>query len=120
MMTRLRIGLLMVALACLAGCSAAISERDTLMKEKYAAYPDNIKKAIDGGTLVKGMTQEQVLLALGRTPCFDSRNIRGKVYDNWAYKLDKTTGKLVVPLKCFEAHNAVVFENGLLIEWDDK
>lgn len=115
-----RYGLSLVALAFLAGCAAGESERQALMREKYPSYPDNIKKAIDSGTLVKGMTQEQVLLALGRTPCINSRTLKGKTYDSWAYQLDEQTGKLIVPTHCSMGRQAVVFENGRLTEWDAK
>jgi hypothetical protein len=64
------------------------------------------------------MDQEQVLLAIGETPCVASRTLKGKVYDTWAYRLDKSTGKLVVPDRCSTAQRAVVFENGRLVDWD--
>ena len=115
-----RDGVLVLILICLGGCSAAESQRQALMREKYPSYPEHIKQAIDSGTLVKGMTQEQVLLAIGRTPCVNSRSLKGKIYDSWAYKLDPATGKLIVPERCHEGRQAVVFENGYLTEWDAK
>jgi outer membrane protein assembly factor BamE len=115
-----RDSLLVLVLACLGGCSADESQRQVLMRGKYPSYPEHIKQAIDSGTLVKGMTQEQVLLAIGRTPCVNSRTLKGKTYDSWAYQLDQQSGKLVVPSHCSLGRQAVVFENGYLTEWDAK
>jgi len=115
-----RYGVSLAALAYLAGCAAGESSRQALMREKYPSYPDHIKKAIDSGTLVKGMTQEQALLVLGQTPCVNYRTLKGKAYDSWGYQLDEQTGKLVVPTHCSLARQAVVFEDGRLTEWDAK
>ncbi len=109
-----------VFLIGMTGCSAPESQRQQLMREKYPSYPEDVRKAIDSGTLLKGMSQEQVLLALGPTPCTNSRTIKGKIYDSWAYKLDAASGKLTPPVRCHEGRQAVVFENGRVIEWDAK
>jgi hypothetical protein len=106
-----------VLLVGLAACAADSAKQ--VGREKYAAYPENIRKAIDKGAVLKGMTQEQVVLAVGRTGCTDTRTIGGKYYDSWTYHMDKYSGKLSDPGRC-PADHAVIFEDGYVIEGETE
>src|SRR5512145_1960804 len=44
-------------------------ERRRLMKEEYPSYPERIRRAIDRNSVMRGMTEEQVYLALGSPVC---------------------------------------------------
>ena len=112
----LRVAFLVVFLGTLAACAG---EDRSAARAKYATYPENIRKAIDSGDVVKGMNQEQVLLSVGETHCVDARTIGGKTFDSWTYHADKYTGKLSAVGRCPGDH-AVIFEEGYVIEGETK
>lgn len=107
-------GFMLVMLAGLAGCASDGPDRSQI-RSKYPTYPENIRKAIDNGVVLKGMTQEQVILAIGDTPCIDSRVMGGTALDSWTYRADPYTGKLSRPGRC-PGNHPVIFEGGYVIE----
>ena len=118
--TMMREGVAVGFLAILLGTlSACAGEDRSAARAKYSTYPENIRKAIDSGDIVKGMNQEQVLLSVGETHCVDSRTMSGKAYDSWTYHADKYTGKLSPIGRCPGDH-PVIFENGYVIEGETK
>lgn len=107
---------LTLILAGLAGCAA---DDRAVTREKYATYPEHIRKAIDKGAVLKGMTQEQVLLSVGQTRCIDARSIGGKEFDSWTYHADQYSGKLSPVTRCPGDH-AIIFEDGYVIEGETQ
>ena len=104
---------------CAGGCGE--TRQEVLMRDHFPSYPQEIKDAIQGGYLVKGMDQDQVFLTLGPTPCVTARTEGGKTFASWAYKLDTATYKVVAPSRCFESQHkpyTVYFENGRVTQWD--
>ena len=101
-----------IVILATAACSADTPERTGA---KYSTYPENVRKAIDNGVVLKGMTQEQVVLAVGQSHCVDARIVQGQHLDSWTYHADKYTGKLSVPGRCPGDH-PVIFEDGYVIE----
>lgn len=99
-----------IALCFLAGCSLD-RERARLMKEQYPAYPQLIKRAIDDGYVTRGMTHEQVYLALGPAYCKTPAHYQGKKVETWMYPPDEG-------MPCSNARNKVYFENGEVIGWE--
>jgi outer membrane protein assembly factor BamE (lipoprotein component of BamABCDE complex) len=114
-----KFGMLILLVLCVAGCSE--TQQEIAMRDKFPSYPEEIKDAIKGGYLVKGMDQDQVLLALGPTSCVATRSAGGKTYASWAYMLDTSTYKIIEPPRCFESEfkpYTVYFENGRVTQWD--
>jgi hypothetical protein len=108
-------------LVCTALMGCGEDMRDILMKEKYPTYDPAIRDAIDKGYPLEGMDATQVEMALGSTPCITTRSEGNKVYASWAYELDKSTYKPIVPKRCFDGHYApytVFFEDGRVTHWD--
>lgn len=50
---------------------------------KIAGYPEKIKKAISNAQVAKGMTREQVLMALGYPMSSENPNLDAKVWRYW-------------------------------------
>ena len=109
----LRCAIVTLTLAGLGACADDSTQR--VSREKYSTYPENVKKAIDKGAILKGMTQEQVILAVGQTSCIDARIVQGTHLDSWGYHADQYTGKLSAPGRCPGDH-PVIFEDGYVIE----
>jgi len=95
------------------GCSEDSPQQRS--RAKYATYPENIRKAIDNGDVLKGMTQEQVILAIGETQCVDSRTFGGVVFENWMYEANANTKKLSRPKRCGPGYQ-IMFEDGYVID----
>ena len=112
-------GLFLLMVTAVAGCGESV--REIMMKEKYPSYPPEIREAIDKGYIVKGMDATQVELALGPTPCIQTRSEGQKAYASWGYALNKSTYKVVVPERCFDSQYApytVFFEDGRVTQVD--
>jgi hypothetical protein len=103
---------LVAAILLTAGC-AADRERDRLMKEKYPAYPEDIKRAIDQTYLMVGMDREQVYLVLGEPMCKKTITRNGKDVEAWMYP----PGGME---PCRTAQHRLYFEEGRLQEWETK
>jgi hypothetical protein len=101
--------LIVLGLCLLAGCFAD-KERERLMKEQYPSYPELIKRAITGGNVMRGMTHDQVYLALGPAYCKTPTLYQGKKVETWMYPPDEG-------MPCTNARNRVYFENGEVIGW---
>ena len=114
---RVGVAFLGILLGTLAACAG---DDHSAARAKYSTYPENIRKAIDSGDVVRGMNQEQVLLSIGETHCVDSRIMSDKSYDSWTYHEDKYSGKLSPLGGCRPGEHAVIFENGYVIEGETK
>lgn len=104
------LSMIVLTLCFLAGCSWD-KERERLMKEQYPSYPELVKRAIDGGNVMRGMTHDQVYLALGPAYCKKPTQYQGKKVETWMYPPDEG-------MPCTHARNKVYFENGEVIGWD--
>lgn len=98
---------LLAALVLLAGCSA---ERSRLMKEQYPSYPEAIKRAIEQGYLLRGMTHEQVFLALGEPMCKKEIAAGGRKLEVWLYP---PSGRE----PCATGQYRVYFDKGVVDSW---
>ncbi|MDE3018493.1 MAG: hypothetical protein KGO52_11800 [Nitrospirota bacterium] len=94
----------------LVGCE---TERDRLMRDKYPAYSDNIKRAIGESYLLIGMDQEQVYLTLGPAMCKTQVQRKGKLVEVWLYPPGGRD-------PCVTAKHRVYFDRGRVTEWEAK
>ncbi|MDE3036205.1 MAG: hypothetical protein KGJ14_09560, partial [Nitrospirota bacterium] len=94
----------------LVGCE---TERDRLMRDKYPAYSDNIKRAIDENYLLTGMDQDQVYLTLGPAMCKTQVQRKGKLVEVWLYPPGGRD-------PCVTAKHRVYFDRGRVTEWEAK
>jgi len=97
----------LVTLAALAGCDL---ERSRLMKEKYPAYPEHIKRAIDQGYPVHGMDHDQVYLVFGEPICKKTIQYQGRPVEVWLYPPGGRN-------PCDTAEFRVYFEDGAVTSW---
>ena len=51
---------------------------------KIARYPENIRNAIATGTVVPGMTREQVIISVGYPPMHKTPSLDTPVWNHWA------------------------------------
>jgi len=102
---------LVLAFSLIWGC--ADQERERLMKEKYPAYPQDIKLAVDGGYLLVGMDRDQVFLVLGAPMCKKTIEHKGKPAEAWLYPPGGQE-------PCRTAQHRLYFEEGRLLEWESK
>jgi outer membrane protein assembly factor BamE len=102
--------LIVLGLCLLTGCFAD-KERERLMKEQYPSYPELIKRAIDDGYVTRGMTYDQVYLALGPAYCRTPTYYQGKKVETWMYPPDEG-------MPCARARSRIYFENGQVIGWE--
>ena len=101
--------LLMISVAILlSGCN---SERSRLMKVEYPSYPEGVRHSIDRGTIMRGMNQDQVYLALGSPVCKTEIQDQGRPVTVWLYP---PIGRDA----CATAGFRVYFENGVVTTWD--
>lgn len=90
------------------GCDA---ERQRLMKEQYPFYPERIRRAIQLGTVMRGMTEEQVYVSLGAPACKRDIQRQGTPIRVWLYP---PIGRDA----CMTADFRVYFEEGQVTTWD--
>lgn len=101
------------AVLLLTSACAGDRERERLMKEKYPAYPEDIKRAIDQTYLMVGMDREQAYLVLGEPMCKKTIERSGKEVEAWFYPPGGTD-------PCRTAQHRLYFEGGRLQEWETK
>jgi len=99
-----------LGIGLLVGCE---TDRDRLMRDKYPAYPDPIKRAIDESYLLTGMDQEQVYLVLGPAMCKKQIQRKGKPAEVWLYPPGGRD-------PCLTAKHRVYFDQGRVTEWEVK
>jgi hypothetical protein len=100
-------GLFLVAV-WMSGCS---SERSRLLHEEYPSYSEGVRWAIDRGRVQRGMSQNQVYLALGSPVCKKGVDEKGRILTVWLYP----------PIgrdPCVTADFRVYFEAGVVTTWD--
>ncbi|MEW6248043.1 MAG: hypothetical protein AB1555_15195 [Nitrospirota bacterium] len=90
--------------------SACDTTRERLMNERYPAYPETIKRAIDRGFLINGMDHDQVFLTLGEPVCKKTIQHNGRPVEVWLYP---PSGKN----PCTTAEFRVYFEAGGVTGW---
>jgi outer membrane protein assembly factor BamE len=90
------------------GCD---SERSRLLRDNYPSYSEGIRRSIDGGTIMRGMNQDQVYLALGSPVCKTEIQDQGRPVQVWLYP---PIGRDA----CITADFRVYFENGVVTTWD--
>src|SRR5581483_6190677 len=90
--------------------SACDTTRERLMNERYPAYPENIKRAIDRGFLINGMDHDQVFLTLGEPVCKKTIQHDGRPIEVWLYPPGGKT-------PCMTAEFRVYFEGGAVTGW---
>ncbi len=110
-MTRLRqifINSLLLLAVVLPGCN---TERHRLMTDHYPTYPDGVRWAIDKGNILRGMTEDQVYLALGSPVCKKDVENQGQLVTVWLYP---PIGRNA----CITSAFRVYFEAGAVTTWD--
>jgi hypothetical protein len=113
----LKTGARTTALAALA--SAALSfascdtERQQLMRDQFPTYPETVKRAIEHGYLLHGMTHEQVYLTLGPAICKTDGQYEGRPVEVWLYPPGGRE-------PCRTAQHRVYFDNGLVSSWESR
>ena len=55
-------------------------------KELIASYPPEVRDAISRGTVIRGMTREQVIIAAGYPPTHRTFSVNENVWNLWASK----------------------------------
>jgi hypothetical protein len=104
--------LLLTGLCLIAvGFSGCASERSRLLKEEYPSYPEGVRRTIDRGTIIRGMNQDQVFLALGSPVCKTEIQDQGRAVQVWLYP---PIGRDA----CVTADFRVYFEEGVVTTWD--
>lgn len=96
------------AATALSGCD---SERRRLMKDDYPSYSEGVRRTIDRGTIMRGMNQDQVYLALGSPVCKTEIQDQGRPVQVWLYP---PIGRDA----CVTADFRVYFEDGVVTTWD--
>ncbi len=96
------------AAAVLSGCD---SERSRLLKEQYPSYSEGVRRTINRGTILRGMKQDQVYLALGSPVCRTQIQDEGRPVQVWLYP---PIGRDA----CITADFRVYFEEGVVTTWD--
>jgi outer membrane protein assembly factor BamE len=81
------------------------------MRERYSSYPENIKRAIDNGYLLRGMNQDQVYLVHGQPICKKQIEYKGSPMEVWLYPPGGRD-------PCTTAEFRVYFENGAVTTWE--
>ncbi len=100
-------GLFLVAMA-LPGCD---TERHRLLTQEYPSYPEGVRWAIDKGNILRGMTEDQVYLALGSPVCKKDVVDEGRTVTVWLYP---PIGRNA----CITSAFRVYFERGAVTTWD--
>lgn len=99
---------LVLVAAVLWGCD---SERSRLLRDNYPSYSEGVRRSIDGGTIMRGMNQDQVYLALGSPVCKTEIQDQGRPVQVWLYP---PIGRDA----CITADFRVYFEEGRVTTWD--
>ena len=91
--------------------SACDGHRQRLMSEQYPSYPEGVRWAIDKGNILRGMTEDQVYLALGSPVCKKDVADEGRTVTVWLYP---PIGRNA----CVTSDFRVYFEQGAVTTWD--
>jgi len=90
---------------------ACDGERQRLMTEQYPSYPDSVRRSIDRGNILRGMSEDQVYLALGSPVCKKNVDDEGRSVTVWLYP---PIGRDA----CVTSDFRVYFEQGAVTTWD--
>ena len=85
-MHALRMFFTVAGLALLVGCSTSPLSRIDANRAKYESWPLEVQQAILNGEAIKGMTPEQVEMAMGRPSEIVSRAARQGDDEVWIYR----------------------------------
>ena len=91
--------------------SSCDGQRSRLMTEQYPSYPEGVRWAIDKGNILRGMTEDQVYLALGTPVCKKDVEDEGRTVTVWLYP---PIGRNA----CITSAFRVYFEQGAVTTWD--
>lgn len=91
--------------------SACDGQRQRLMTEHYPSYPESVRWAIDRGSVLRGMSEDQVYLALGSPVCKKTVEDEGRPVTVWLYP---PIGRDACVTSAFR----VYFEQGSVATWD--
>ena len=90
----LRFAFLAAGLA-LAGCSSSPLSRIDSNRARYESWPIDVQEAVLNGEVKKGMTPEQVEMALGKPSQVISRSSRAGEDEVWVYRKGGTGSGLL-------------------------
>lgn len=79
-------------LMALAACSSSPMSRIDANRGKYDSYPIEVRQAILDGMAIKGMTPEQVEMALGKPTEVITRSAKGGDDEVWVYRKSEGMG----------------------------
>jgi outer membrane protein assembly factor BamE len=80
------------------------------MTARYPSYPPAIQHVIDRHSVMRGMTQEQVYLSLGKPMCKKTVQDGGTLTEVWLYPPAGRT-------PCLDAETRVFFQEGVVTGW---
>lgn len=86
--------LLCSGLLLFAGCSTSPMSRIDANRGRYESWPIEVQQAVLNGRPIKGMTPEQVEMALGKPSEVVSRSAKGGDDEVWVYRKGSALGGL--------------------------
>jgi hypothetical protein len=91
--------LMVSGLLLLAGCSTSPISRIDADRARYESWPLEVQQAVLNGEAIKGMSPEQVEMALGKPSQIVSRSAKGGDDEVWVYRKGSALGGLGGALK---------------------
>jgi hypothetical protein len=97
-----------------------------IQEEKINTYSEQIQQTIRNKTIVEGMNQDQVLLAIGPTGCISNGIYKGNRVEIWIYQYNPFKGRPMGKSgicqrdsSAFWKDTIVYFENGIVTGWEN-
>lgn len=94
--TRRLVWSLLLAAGLLAGCSSSPISRIDSNRSAYESWPIDVQEAVLNGQAKKGMTPEQVEMALGKPSQVVARSGKAGEDEVWIYRKGGTTGSSIL------------------------
>jgi len=73
----------------------------------------------DDGSLVVGMSTDEVTQTWGDTDCIFLKDVEGKSNEVWGYGLDPAHGEVVGIPDCAKMQVLLYFDSGMFVRWGE-